>query len=92
MTELPEPVRDRSILELAIPGSHDSFAYTLDKSAPFSQNSEGLDEIFDIIGLDKVDQIAKVHKHYYRQFKNLSSEGDHIQLGDNAGSHDNGAA
>jgi hypothetical protein len=60
MTDLPEPVRDRSILELAIPGSHDSFAYALDKSAPFSQNSEGLDQIFEDIGLDKVDEIAKV--------------------------------
>lgn len=27
MTELPEAVRDRSILEVAIPGSHDSFSY-----------------------------------------------------------------
>ena len=27
MTELPESVRNRSILELVIPGSHDSFSY-----------------------------------------------------------------
>ncbi|CBY18873.1 unnamed protein product [Oikopleura dioica] len=59
MTDLPESVRDRPILELAIPGSHDSFAYALDKSAPFSQNSDGLDQIFEDIGLDKVDEIAK---------------------------------
>jgi len=59
MTDLPGSVRDRSILELAIPGSHDSFAYALDKSAPFSQNSDGLDQIFEDIGLDKVDEIAK---------------------------------
>ncbi|CAG5106291.1 Oidioi.mRNA.OKI2018_I69.chr1.g2776.t1.cds [Oikopleura dioica] len=59
MTDLPDAVRERSILELAIPGSHDSFAYTLDKKAPFSQNSEGLDDIFDQIGIDKVDEIAK---------------------------------
>ena len=60
MTDLPDVVRERSILELAIPGSHDSFAYTLDKTAPFSQNSEGLDDIFEQIGIDKVDEIAKV--------------------------------
>lgn len=27
MTELPDAVRDRSILELAMPGSHNSFSY-----------------------------------------------------------------
>jgi hypothetical protein len=52
-------IRDNSILEIAIPGSHDSFTYYLDKTAPFSQNSDALEQIFDELNLDLVDSIAK---------------------------------
>jgi len=59
MSKLPDDVRNKSILEIAIPGSHDSFTYYLDKDAPFSQNSDKLEEIFDDLGIPIIDRIAK---------------------------------
>merc|ERR1712110_1371209 len=40
MTNLPNNIRELSILDLAIPGSHDSFAKNLDQEEPLAQNMD----------------------------------------------------